>query len=200
MTAYHWYATLLTIVGRWDEALAQLDKARAFDPLSLILGAVTGLTLYLMRRYDDARAELLRTLDLEPNCYPAHLYLARVALMQGRKEEAITEFKTASEMSGGQITILAELAHAYAQAGRTAEALALLGQLTDGAAKHFVPNYYLGLIHTGLGHDDRALSFLAQACQLKEIQFAIWFRREPRFDVLGKDVRYQALLDRMNLV
>jgi tetratricopeptide (TPR) repeat protein len=153
-----------------------------------------------MRRYEEARAELVRTLDLEPNYYPAHLYLARVALLQGLMEEAITEFKKASDMSGDQITIVAELAHAYATAERQTESLALLNQLLDEAEKHFVPNYYLALIWAGLRDHDRAFDFLAKACDVKEVQLGLWFRREPRFDVLREDPRYQTVLKRMNLV
>src|SRR3989442_5393206 len=92
ITPRHWYAALLTLLGRWDQALEELEKALEIDPLSLILGAMTGWTLCQMRRYDEARVELLKTLDLEPNYYPAHLYLARVCILLGRTEQAIAEF------------------------------------------------------------------------------------------------------------
>jgi TolB-like protein/Flp pilus assembly protein TadD len=199
ITPRHWYATLLSLLGRWDQALEELEKAREIDPLSLVLSAVTGLTLYQMRRYDEARVELLRTLDLEPNYYPAHLYLARVNLMQDRIDEAIAEFEKALTMSRDNVTIVAELAHAYASADRKSEALCLLRQLLDGKARNFAPYYSLALVCAGLGDVASAFDHLEQSCQAKELQLAIWFRQEPRFDTLCADLRYQSILRRMNL-
>jgi DNA-binding winged helix-turn-helix (wHTH) protein/tetratricopeptide (TPR) repeat protein len=199
ITSHHWYAVLLTILGRWDQALEELEKAHEIDPLSLILGAVTGLILYQMRRFDEARVELLKTLDLEPSYSPAHLYLARVGVAQGRMDEAIAEFEKVLTILEDNVTILAELAHAYAKAKRKAEALRLLRHLLEQSARGFVPSYYLAVVYAGLGEKDRALSCLEQAAEAKELQFGVWFRNEPRFDSLREDVRYQALLKRMNL-
>lgn len=199
ITPRHWYALLLTFLGRWDQALEELEKARDIDPVSLILGAMTGLALYQMRRYDEARLELLKTLDLEPNNFPSHLYLARVSVMQNRTQEAIAEFEKSLTMLDGNLTIVAELAHAYAKAGRNTEALALLEQLLADRAAHLVPSYYLALVYLGLGDNDRALQSLAKAAEARELQL-FWFRRDPRFDSLREDIRHDELLRRMNLM
>ena len=95
VTPRHWLASTLTIVGRWEEALDAIEAARRIDPLSLIVGAKAGLNLYLMQRYQDAEDELLKTIELEPNYYLAHLFLARVFVMQGRTVEALHEFEEA---------------------------------------------------------------------------------------------------------
>jgi len=200
ITPHHWYSVLLTILGRWDQALDELKKAREIEPVSLILGAVTGLTLYQMRCFDRARDELLKTLDLEPNYFPAHLYLARVSLLQGRTEEAIAEFQKALAELKGNVTIVAELAHAYAKAARKTEALRLLAQLLDHSPREAVPAYYLALVYAGLQDNDRAFDCLEQAADAKELQLGVWFRNEPRFDSLREGVRYQALMKRMSLL
>ncbi|HEX6731457.1 MAG TPA: winged helix-turn-helix domain-containing protein, partial [Pyrinomonadaceae bacterium] len=144
----HWYASLLAILGRWDEALQELEKARQIDPLSLTIGAVTGWTFYFMRRYDEARLELLKTLDLEQNYYLAHLFMARVNVMQGRTDEAITEFERALDLMSGSCVIMAEVAHAYAMGGQKTRALQLLGELL--AQSVLMPQYYMALVYSGL--------------------------------------------------
>ena len=58
---------------------------------------------------------------------------------------------------------------------------------------------YLALIYAGLQDNDRAFDCLEQAADAKELQFGIWFRNEPRFGCLREDMRYDALLKRMNL-
>lgn len=44
--AHRGYSTLLTCLGRHDEALAQMVTARELDPLSLVTSALEGQTLY----------------------------------------------------------------------------------------------------------------------------------------------------------
>ena len=200
ITPRQWHAVWLTEVGLWDQALKEFETAREMEPLSLILRAITGWTLGLMGRYEEARVELLKTLDLEPTYYPAHLFLARVYVMQGQMAEAIAEFKKALTELKGSITILAELAHAYAKADRKTEALQLLDQLLDHSTREAVPYYYLALIYAGLQDKDGAFVCLEQAADAKELQFGIWFRNEPRFGCLRDDPRYDALLKQMNLL
>jgi len=198
LTSRHWYAALLTVLGRWDQAVEELERAREIDPVSLILGATTGWLLYFMRRYDDARHQLLRTLDLEPNYYLVHLFLARVNVMQGRIDEALTEFEKALAFLSGNRAILAEVAHAQTVVGRNKEAIRLLGQLCDEREQRYVSNYHLALVYTGLGDNDQAFASLNQACDEKEIGM-LWFKPEPRFAQLSNDARYEALLERLGL-
>src|SRR5262249_52930667 len=53
-TGHHWYAEYLSFQGRFDEALAEITVARRLDPLSLIIAADEGATLYFARQYDRA--------------------------------------------------------------------------------------------------------------------------------------------------
>src|SRR5205085_11270206 len=67
-TAHHWYGnTLLTAVGRFDEAIKEGERAIELDPFSLVINTDLGSTFILARRYDEAIAQLRRTLTLEGN-------------------------------------------------------------------------------------------------------------------------------------
>ena len=48
---------LLRIMGRFDEALAEIRTAQALDPLSLLTRGDSAETLRLARRYDQAIEE-----------------------------------------------------------------------------------------------------------------------------------------------
>lgn len=53
--AHDWYAEgYLTPMGKPDESLAELQVARRLDPLSLVILADIGKTLYFARRCDEA--------------------------------------------------------------------------------------------------------------------------------------------------
>ena len=199
ITPRQWYAVWLTLFGRWDEALDELEKARELDPLSLIVAAVKGWTLAQMGRCEEACDELLRTLDLEPNYLPAHIYLARLSVMQGCPEEGVARLHRLPADLNGNRMILAELAHTYASAGREAEARRLLNHLVCHSAPEALPHYYLALVYAGLKDNEQAFACLERAADARELQFGVWFRREPRFASLRGDHRHEVLLKRMNL-
>ena len=62
-TAHHWYGEYLSAMGRLDEALDELARAKTLDPLSPSIRDSIGSTLFLARRYDDAIAELRANLE-----------------------------------------------------------------------------------------------------------------------------------------
>ena len=200
ITPRQWYAVWLTLFGRWDEAFEELEKAREIDALSLIVGAVKGWTLAQIGRCEEAREELLRMLDLEPNYLPAHVYLARLSVMQGCPAEGVARLQKLPADPKGNRMILAELAHAYARAGREAEARRLLNQLGTDSERDAVPHYCLALIYAGLQDSEQAFACLERAADERELLFGIWFRHEPRFASLCKDHRHSVLLERMNLL
>ena len=52
--------------GRFDEALAQIQRALAIDPLAVIVNANVGFLLYRAGRLDEAVAKLRHTVAMEP--------------------------------------------------------------------------------------------------------------------------------------
>lgn len=71
-TARQWYQSYLRARGRFDEALAEIKRARELDPLSPILG-VNLATVYLrMGDLDSAMQEAKRLVEHDPNFPLAH--------------------------------------------------------------------------------------------------------------------------------
>ncbi len=49
-TAHHWYGMLLSILGKHQEAIAELESAERLDPLSPVISQNLGGVLYHARR------------------------------------------------------------------------------------------------------------------------------------------------------
>jgi len=82
--------SVLTFLGRTDQALAQVAKAREFDPLAVLPPAAAALALLLGRRFEDATAAALQALELQPDNTLALSSLSLSCVGHSRPEEAVT--------------------------------------------------------------------------------------------------------------
>ncbi|UCC31153.1 MAG: protein kinase, partial [Phycisphaerales bacterium] len=74
-SAHQWYAELLTIMGRYDEAEQEIQRALEVDPLSIIIHAAAGINAHCARKYDRAIEHYLQGLDLDPRFPVARCFL-----------------------------------------------------------------------------------------------------------------------------
>ncbi len=197
-SAHESYANLLKALGRFDEALAETNRAQELDPLSLSVNTGGGHVLYLSRQYDRAIEQYRKALGLDPGFVQAHLWFGRPYLEKGMFKEAISEVQQAVRLSGESTIALATLGHAYASAGEGEKAKALLDRLEERSKKEYVPSYWIALIHVGLGDKDEAFRWL-EAAYLDRSTWLSWVMVEPRFDVLRSDPRFNSILERMGL-
>lgn len=197
-TAHHFYATYLLPMGRHQEALAELEKARELDPLSLIINAAIGWAFYLARQYDHAIEQCRKTLEMDTNFVVAHGWLGQTYLQKGMFHEASKEFQKAIELSEGSHFYVAMLGHAHAVAGDIATAQKLLDQLKTESLRAYVSSYSIAEVYLGLGDRDKAFEWLQKAYE--ECSRALVFlQTEPRLDPLRSDLRFADLVRRIGL-
>jgi TolB-like protein/Tfp pilus assembly protein PilF len=195
---HQFYADYLKAMGRFDEAVEEMQRALEMDPLSLAISTGLGHVLYLSRQYDASIAQYRKALEIDPSFVTAHLWFGRPYLEKGMFSEAIAEVTQAVNLSGRSTISLAVLGHAYASAGRTEEAQKILEELLERSKTTYLPSYWIGLIYTGLGDSDEALAWLERAYEQRS-SWLVWIKVEPRFDPLRKLPRFQSLLKRMQL-
>jgi len=196
--AHQFYGNYLPAMGRFEEAIAEFERAQQLDPLSLILNSALGWGgFHLARQYDRAIEQLERTLELDPNFAVAHHWLGLALEQERRYEEATAEFEKANSLWGGSPRALASLGHVYAMAGKTSEALKTLDELEELSKRRYVGAYHIAVVHIGLGDKDRAFEWLEKAYDERFPALA-FLKVEPIFDPLRDDPRFQDLVRRMN--
>jgi len=196
-TAHQWYASYLVQVGRHGEALSEIKRAQELDPLSSIISANAGLYLYYARQYERAVEQLRKTLEVDEHFGVARLYLGYAYLQQpGREAEAVAEFQKARDLMGEDPETLSALGHAYAAAGRRAEAQKILEQLRERAARAYVSPYFVAAVYAGLGESDRAFEWLEKSYADRHPGM-ILLKSDPRFDALRRDPRLSGLIRRI---
>ncbi len=195
--AHHYYALYLIMAGELDDALYEMRRARALDPLSILTNTDLGWTCYFSRRHDEAIEHLRKTIEMEPGFFEAHWALGRVYLEQRRIPDAIAAFEQAGTLSGGIPFITASLGSAYALAGNRADAMKILDDMT-ALPPDAAPACDIALLHSHLGDHDQAFDWLDRAYANREPWLTL-AKADPRFDPLRSDPRFHDLLRRMQL-
>src|SRR5215469_3109977 len=85
------YGFLLVDLGRTEQGLQEIHRARELDPLSLDVAENAGTRLLSSRRYDEAIAQFRSILEMNPTYTRARWMLARTYELKGMYREAISE-------------------------------------------------------------------------------------------------------------
>jgi TolB-like protein/Tfp pilus assembly protein PilF len=194
--AHHFYADFLKAMGRFDEALAEIDKAQELDPLNLAINTGVGHVLYLSRQFDRSIDQYRKAVELDPNFMLTHVWFGRPYLEKGMYSEAISELETAVSLSGESTLALAMLGHGLASAGRTDEAIGVLKKLMDRSKKAYVPSYWIAVIYNGLRDREQVIFWLRKAFEERS-SWLVWVNVEPRFEWLKSDPGFDSLTKAM---
>jgi TolB-like protein len=196
-TAHHWYGSGPPLsLGEFDRAIAELERARQLDPLSVIINADLGVGLYTARRYDEAIAQLRKTIEMDPRFYYAHWHLGIALELKGELRHALSEYKKAAELDDDPV-VLGLIAHAYGKLGERDKALGLLAQLQQLAAHRYVPFATFAGIYMALGEKDKAIDYLERAYREHGGTEISGVKVDPMLDPLRGDPRFEALVARI---
>jgi len=197
-TARQWNAEFLALRGRFDEALAEVQRAQQAEPASLAINRAVASTFYYARKYDQSIDQARKTILLDPSFVGGHLILGRALAQKGSAAEAVAEFQKAFELSQGDSNELAALGHSYAVAGRAPEARKTLQELKDRASQTYVQPVWIALIHAALGEKDAAFEWLEKAYGDRS-GWLVYLKSDPLFQPLRSDARFTELARRVGL-
>jgi TolB-like protein/DNA-binding winged helix-turn-helix (wHTH) protein/Flp pilus assembly protein TadD len=195
-TGHHWYAWHLALLGRYDEAIAEMKKAQSLDPLSLIINADLAELFVLSHAYDESIRQSRTTIEMDPNFAMAHNQLAQAYLQQHLYKEAVVELQKAVQLSGGSPTCIANLARAYALSGQKSEALTLLSDLKTSPTPGFSHASEIAAIYVSLGDMDAAMNWIEKG-YAERFNPGVLIR--PSFDPLRSDPRFKNVVHSIGL-
>jgi TolB-like protein/DNA-binding winged helix-turn-helix (wHTH) protein/Tfp pilus assembly protein PilF len=197
-TAHQWYGEFLAYMGRFDEAISQSTRARALDPLSLIINTDLAKVLSLARRYDDAIAQYQAALKLDPEFPEALALLGMTYSNVGRHDEAIAALRKIEGLENNA-AYLSWLAYVYGAAGRAEESRQTIERVTDLSRTKYVSPYWLAIAWAGSADKEQAYRWLETIFAERAPSGAISLKVNPVFDSLRPDPRFADFLRRAKL-
>ena len=101
-------------------------------------------------------------------------------------------------MGGKIVSILGAMGQVYGLGGETERAREVLTQLHQLAKESYVPSTAFAIVHLGLGETGRALEWLENGCNQRELTLCT-LKVHPVYDPLRPEPRFQSLLKRLRL-
>lgn len=198
--AHHWYALHLTMMGRFDDALAEITNALELDPLSLIMNTNKGWILYFARRFDEAEKQLLKTLELDSNFMSAHVKLGWVYEQKGLYSQALAEFQHALHLLAKEdANLMGLIGNAHALSGNQQEAAGILNSLKAAMQQKYLSASWMAIIYANLNDKDQSFQWLDKAIEERSSAL-VWLKVDPKLDRLRSDSRFAERLRRIGLL
>ncbi|HSD46564.1 MAG TPA: winged helix-turn-helix domain-containing protein [Pyrinomonadaceae bacterium] len=195
--AHQWYSSYLVAVERFDEAIAEAKRTEELEPLSFVASSHLGWIYYLSGRNDEAIEQCRKILEMDPSSFPARRYLGLAYEAKGMYPEAIAEFQKGVKLSGSPL-MLALLGHAYAVAGKRAEAQQVLNDLQQLQEQRYVSPYTVAAIYAGLNDQEQAFKWLDKAVEERDI-WLMNLKVDPVFAKLRSQRKFTDTLARIRL-
>jgi serine/threonine-protein kinase len=194
--ARQWHGLYLDTLGRFEEARAEIERARQLDPLSLVTAALVAFQSYLARDQEQGLLDSRRAVDLDPNHFLGRWSLGLAFQAMGRHREAVVEHRKAVKLAGGSPLMQAVLARSLALSGRRSEARRLLAGLDRASRESRAGFYASATVHLALGDRQEALARL-EAATGEHDPWLVWLNVDPMLDALRGERRFQALVRRV---
>ncbi len=197
-TGHQWYAEYLSLQGRFDEALAESERARQLDPLSLIIATDHGVILYYSRQYDRAIEQFRVVREMEID-FPRSISIYYAYIEKGDFAAALREVEDSGRRNHQENSpgTFARKAYVYGRWGRQVDAqhaFAKFEELSKRQQGSKVNPLWLRMeALMGVGRKSDAIGILEQE-SAEHSNALISLKVDPFLDPLREDPRFQTLL------
>ena len=188
----------LTPQRRFEEAIAQYQRALETDPLSMMVHFGLAFAHYCERRYDEAIEHAARAVDLYPDYWLVHFGMGLALSQNGLRQQSIASFEATLRLSPFFTLATGFLAAAHVRCGNFSCAEKLMEGVIERRSKQYVSPAGFAIYHAALGHADGMFEFLQTALNERD-PYLTRMDAEPYFDPFRSDPRYREILNRMNL-
>jgi TolB-like protein/Tfp pilus assembly protein PilF len=189
----------LSCTGQHDLAVAEVERARDDDPLSLPVHSYAAYVNLFARQFEAAEAEARRVVELDDDFPLGHWVLASTLHSMGEFGEAVEQYRRAVELTRGSPLMRTQLSMSLAAAGQTDEAETIMESLAgDNGSEPRWPSYFGAMALAQMGRTDEAIEELRRAYRERAVHL-IFMNVDARLDSLRTDSRFRELVLRIGL-
>jgi eukaryotic-like serine/threonine-protein kinase len=197
--AHQWYAYLLTAIERpLSDADGEIATAKSLDPLSVPINIDRAYILHYYGRNEEALRSIRIALEMNPKYAPGYFWLGRIYTSEGQYGDAETALRKIGPLRTWT-PAMAVQGYLYAKSGRPQEARKVLAEFDELLRQgRYASGYAIAVIYAGLGDRERVFSYLDAAYQERS-HWLVWLKRDPRWNDVRSDARFQNLVRKIGL-
>jgi tetratricopeptide (TPR) repeat protein len=199
--AHHWYATFLVDIGRNQEALAEIERARQLDPSSTPILADKGFILATAGKTEEARRLLTQLTVSQPEFVPPHRYLGQtIYFPEGNYAGYFAEMEAVARLrkDANAIKDLEAEQKAFASSG----ARGLLEQRLANTQESFDHGlgsaFEVASAYASLGRNEEAMKYLKIAYQRHDLLLTT-LTAASAFQPMHQDSEFRDLVSKVGL-
>lgn len=193
------YGTILSALGRFDEAIEELHWAAELDPLSPLAAGDFAFHLAMAGRLDEAEEQIQKALQMMPECRAVFSYIHAVIYeLRGFRGKAIETLEQSVPEHIAHTLPLGVLGYLYAKNQQMDQARSVLAKLDELATRRPVSHFSKAIVHAGLGESDATLTCLETAYE-EQSPFLYFLKTYPWFESLRQEPRFKNLVRSVGL-
>ena len=200
-TAWGWYGLLANRMGDYRNAHMRIDRGRELEPASMIARIWEAQVLYAERRFAEADSVASVTMAMDSTFMLAWTWRANALLALGDPGQAVDllERQVAMLPPGRPEEPHGLLAYAYALAGRTPEARAMIATIRERSGGRLPAVGAVAAALEELGDHEAAVALLGKAIDRSDT-WTVQFPNAVRYDRLRRDPRVATMLGKLSEV
>ncbi|MDX6445448.1 MAG: eukaryotic-like serine/threonine-protein kinase [Blastocatellia bacterium] len=178
-------------LGRFDEALAEEQRALEIEPLSTAGNINYSYALFYAGRIDDSEAQTKKAIELAPDFWLSHHYLSIIYRYKGNYAQSVEELAKSKELRD-ETEAARLIRESFAKGGWQG----FLRAMTVEHAPMKMTPYNIAGFYAEAGDKDRAFAALNEAVD-KYDQFIGFVKIDPFLKPLRDDPRFQQVVKRI---
>ena len=195
--AHSSYARVLASLGRFEEAISEMEKAYELDPASAWSKEHFGIVYYMARRYGEAREMYDKLLKQSPRFAKGYLGLALVAAAERRDDDAKAEADMAAAIDGSAF-FQVQRAMVHATVGSRERANEILSNFLAGRYEGYAAPGLVAGVYYSLGDRDKGYEWTKKEVAERDPTLP-WTNTWPIMDDAKKDPRFVEILRELGL-
>jgi TolB-like protein/Tfp pilus assembly protein PilF len=199
-TAHQWYGEKLSVLGRHQEALSEINRARELDPLSPVITRVLGGVLIEAGQYDQGIAVCKQLVQDNPTFAIAHDCLYHGYWHKHMYPETIEESKAYGQTTGNLELIenATALEHGFRSGGWPQALNEIIAVYENRRKKGYESPFIIARWYADLGKKDKAFEWLDIAYREHD-SLLVTMNISPGFDNVRSDPRFAEVADKVGL-
>jgi tetratricopeptide (TPR) repeat protein len=190
------YAHLLTILQRPDEALSQGQRAVDLDPLNSLIQALYAVVLTDVGNWEAAFEYCEKSLALDPGSFFASNVMQIVAYHLERYEELFEAQKIYLPLDDN---VMNDIEKIFNEQGFNMAFEEVVRQMELLAQNNYVPPVYMALRYYLLNQHEKAMNWLEKGFELHDPNMPYIATGIYQLEQLYNHPRFIAILEKMNL-